>query len=266
MKKNLHVGFSFAHNKIRTATKEKFKIDYINQNGKLKSELTDVSSDLYITYTPRRFEYGYGVEQRLGKNLFPALIINYRKGYKNLLNGNYNYDKIQFNYRHPILLGKLGNLITVVDAGKTFGTVPLSLLSPIPANQTFWITRGTFSLINYYDFVTDTYVSGHFEHHFNGLIFNKLPLIKKLQLRSVFSFKTVYGSISDANRAINRSNIKYTAPTNKPYYEYGIGFENIGYGNIRPLRIDFVWRGDHKSINGLPTPKFAIRIGVRADF
>ena len=266
VKKNFHVGFSFAHNKIKSATKENFKIDYVDQNGGIKSELTDVSSDIYLTYTPGRFEYGYGVEQKIEKNLYPALIINYRRGYKNLLKGDFNYDKIQFNYRHPILLGKLGTLITIIDAGKTFGTVPLSLLSPIPANQTFWITSGTFSLINYYDFVTDTYISGHFDHHFNGLIFNKLPLIKKLNLRSVLSFKTVYGSISKENSMINRSDIKYAAPTNKLYYEYGIGFENIGYGNIRPLRVDFVWRGDHKSINALPAPKFAIRVGISTDF
>ena len=114
--------------------------------------------------------------------------------------------------------------------------------------------------------MTDTYISGHFEQHFNGLIFNKLPLIKKLNLRSLITFKTVYGTISDANIAINRSNIKYTAPTNRSYYEYGFGLENIGYGNIRPLRVDFIWRGDHTSINGLPTPKFAVRVGIKAGF
>ncbi len=266
VKKGFHIGASLAHNNIKTASPDNFKIDYLDQNGQIQSELTNVSTDLYFTYTPGRFEYGFGVEQKMGKNLFPALIVNYKKGYKGFLGGTHNYDKIQFNYSHPILLGKLGILIATVNGGKTFGTVPLSLLSPVPANQTFWITKGTFSLMNYYDFVTDTYISGHFEQHFNGLIFNKLPLIKKLNLRSLITFKTVYGTISDENIAINKSNIQYTAPTNKLYYEYGFGLENIGYGNIRPLRVDFVWRGDHKSINGLPTPKFAVRIGVKAGF
>jgi len=266
VKKNFHVGFSFAHNNIKSASPENFTIDYLDQNGITQSQLTNVSTDLYLTYTPRRFEYGFGVEQKMGKNLYPALIINYRKGYKGLLGGTHNYDKIQFNYSHPILLGKLGTLIATLDGGKIFGTVPLSLLSPVPANQTFWITKSTFSLMNYYDFVTDTYISGHFEQHFNGLIFNKLPLIKRLNLRSLITFKTVYGTISDANIAINKSNIRYTAPSNKLYYEYGFGLENIGYGNIRPLRVDFVWRGDHTSINGLASPEFAIRVGVKADF
>lgn len=266
IKKNLHFGISAAHNIIESASPKDFKVDYLDQNNAIQSEVTDVSTDIYIAYTPGRFQYGFGVEQKMGKNLFPSLVINYHKGFKGLLNGTFNYDKIQFKYNQPILLGKLGLLIATIDAGKTFGTVPVTLLSPIPANQTYWITKNTFSLMNYYDFVTDTYISGHFEQHFNGLILNRIPLIKQLKLRSLITFKTVYGTISDENIAINRSNIQYVAPTDKMYYEYGFGLENIGYKNIRPLRVDFIWRGEHTSINGLPSPKFAVRIGIKAGF
>ncbi|QTE23891.1 DUF5686 family protein [Polaribacter cellanae] len=267
LKKNLHIGTSFAHNNISSAANRKdFTIDYLDNNGNIQTELTNVSQDFYITYTPGRFEFGFGIEQRIGKNLYPSIILNYRKGYKGFLNGSFNYDKLSFSYTHPILTGKLGLLLASLDGGKTFGTVPLPLLNPIPANQTFWITKNTFSLINYYDFVTDTYISGHFEQHFNGLIMNRLPLLKHLKLRSLITFKTVYGTISDKNIAINKSNIIYKAPDTNMYYEYGFGFENIGYKDIRPLRVDFIWRGDHKSVNGLPSPKFAVRIGVKVDF
>ncbi|MFK8059943.1 MAG: DUF5686 family protein [Polaribacter sp.] len=267
LKKNLHVGTSFAHNNISSAAKRKdFTIDYLDKNGVIQTSLTDVAQDFYLAYTPGRFEYGFGIEQKMGKNLYPALIINYRKGYKGFLNGDFNYDKISFNYTHPILLGRFGLLRASLDGGKTFGTVPLSLLNPIPANQTFWITKNTFSLINYYDFITDTYISGHFEQHFNGFILNRIPLIKKLNLRSLITFRTVYGTISDKNRAINRSNIKYDAPDKSMYYEYGFGLENIGYKDIRPLRVDLIWRRDHRSINGLPSPKFAVRIGIKPEF
>jgi hypothetical protein len=266
IRKNVHFGISAAHNIIESASPKDFKVDYIDQNNTIQSEVTDVNTDIYIAYTPGRFQYGFGVEQKMGKNLHPSLVINYHKGFKGVLNGTFNYDKIQFKYNQPLLLGKLGLLIATVDAGKTFGTVPVTLLSPIPANQTYWITKNTFSLINYYDFVTDTYVSGHFEQHFNGLILNRIPLIKQLKLRSLITFKTVYGTVSDENISINKSNIKYTAPTDKMYYEYGFGLENIGYQNIRPIRVDFIWRGEHTSINGLPSPKFAIRFGTKVDF
>ncbi|MDG2194925.1 MAG: DUF5686 family protein [Polaribacter sp.] len=263
---NLHIGISTAQNNIKSASPADFSIDYLTKKGSIASRVTDVSTDIYIAYTPGRFVYGFGVEQKFGKNLHPSFLINYRKGYAGILNGSFNYDKLQLKYSQPLILGKIGVLKTTIDAGKTFGKVPIVLLSPIPANQTYWITQNTFSLINYYDFVTDTYISGHFEHHFNGLILNKIPLIQNLKLRSLLTFKTVYGTISDKNNAINRSNITYAAPTDKLYYEYGFGFENIGYRNIRPLRIDFITRGDHKSINGLPSPKFAIRVGIKSGF
>uniref|UniRef100_UPI004048963A DUF5686 family protein n=1 Tax=Polaribacter sp. TaxID=1920175 RepID=UPI004048963A len=265
-KKNLHFGFSIAHNKIRSASPSKFSIDYINDAGGISSRITDVSTDLYLAYTPRRFEYGFGVEQKMGRSLYPSLVVNYQRGYKDFLGGDFNYDKIQIKYSQPIVLGKIGILITTAEVGKTFGTVPITLLSAVPANQTYWLTKNTFSLMNYYDYVTDTYVYGDFEHHFDGFILNRIPLINRLKLRSVLSFKGVYGTISDANRAINRSNITYAAPSDQLYYEYGFGFENIGYKDIRPLRVDFLWRGEHVSINGLPSPKFAIRIGIKAGF
>lgn len=264
LKQNLHFGISIAQNNIRSASPADFNMDYINNNGQISSEVTDVSTDIYIAYTPGRFEYGFGIEQKMGRNPHPSFVINYHKGYKGLFNGSFNYDKIQFKFSQPIFLGKTGTLKTSIDGGKTFGKVPIALLSPIPANQTFWITRNTFSLMNYYDFVTDTYISGHFEHHFNGFILNRIPLIKKTKLRSLVTFKAVYGTISDENISINRSNITYAAPTDQLYYEYGFGFENIGYKNMRPLRVDFVWRGEHTSINGLPSPKFAVRIGINA--
>jgi hypothetical protein len=266
IKKNLHFGISAAHNVIKSASPKDFNVDYLDENNKVQSEVTDVSTDIYIAYTPGRFEYGFGIEQKMGKNLFPSLVVNYHKGYKDILNGSFNYDKIQFKYSQPILLGKLGLLIATIDGGKTFGKVPVTLLSPIPANQTYWLTKNTFSLMNYYDFVTDTYLAGHFEQHFNGLILNKIPLIKNLKLRSLITFKTVYGTISEDNIAINKSNITYVAPSDKLYYEYGFGLENIGYKNIRPLRVDFIWRGEHTSVNGLPSPKFAVRIGIKAGF
>ena len=267
VKKNLHIGTSIAFNTIGSAAERKdFTIDYIDSNGQIQTKVSDVSTDFYLAYTPGRFEYGFGIEQKVGRNLHPTFILNYRKGYKGIFNGDFNYHKIQFNYSQPILLGKLGLLISSIDGGKTFGTVPVSLLSPIPANQTFWITKNTFSLMNYYDFVTDTYLSGHFEHHFRGFILNRIPLIKHLKLRSLVTFKTVYGTISKENRAINRSNINYATPSKNLYYEYGVGLENIGYKDIRPLRIDFITRSNHTSINGLPSPKFAIRIGIKSGF
>lgn len=270
---NFHIGFNFTHATIKSASPENFSISYLNDLGNLASTVTDVASDVYLTFTPGRFVYGLGVEQRFGRNVFPTIVINYRHGYKGFLNGTHDYDKIQIKYNQPILLGKFGLLDTTVEGGKTFGKLPVSLLSVIPANQSFSLVPNTFSLLNFYDFITDTYVSTHFEHHFNGFILNRIPLVRKLNLRSLLTFRAAYGTISDANRRLNDGvvnssgieNIQYNTP-NRVYYEYGFGLENIGYGNLRFLRVDAIWRSDYTPPTNsiaVPTPKFAIRIAIR---
>lgn len=261
---NLHIGVNLSHAKISSASPENFKIDYLDNNGVTKNNLTDLNSDIYLSYTPGRFVYGLGVEQRFGRNIFPTFILNYRHGYKGPFNGSFEYDKLQFLYTQPILLGKFGLLDATIEGGKTFGKVPIGLLSPIPANQSFSLVRNTFALQNYYDFVTDEYLATHLEHHFNGFILNRIPLLKKLKLRSLVTFRAAYGNISQKNIDINKSNIIYNAP-NKVYYEYGIGLENIGYGNIRFFRVDAIWRNDYNRVNlAIPAPpKFAIRLAIR---
>ncbi len=273
IQQNLHVGVNFTHAKISSAAEEFFSMNYIDKNGNIQSNLTDVASDIYVSYTPGRFVYGLGVERRFGRNIYPTFVVNYRKGYKGPFNGTHDYQKIQFKYNQPILLSKFGILDATFEAGKTFGTVPIALLNVVPANQSFSLVKNTFALLNYYDFVTDEYLAGHFEHHFNGYILNRIPLLKKLKLRSLVTFRAAYGTISEKNRAINDglvnsygvANINYNTP-NKLYYEYSVGLENIGYGNLRFLRIDAIWRSNYAPPVGsvvAPTPKFAIRIGIR---
>ncbi|MCH2034758.1 MAG: DUF5686 and carboxypeptidase regulatory-like domain-containing protein [Tenacibaculum sp.] len=272
---NLRVGFNLSHSRISSASPENFSVSYRENPGDVNfvSSVTDVASDIYVSFTPGRFVYGLGVEQRFGRNVFPSIVLNYRHGYKGVLNGTHDYDRIQIKYNQPILLGKFGLLDTTVEGGKTFGQVPVSLMNVIPANQSFSLVPNTFSLLNFYDFVTDTYVSTHLEHHFNGFILNRIPLVRKLNLRSLLTFRAAYGMVSDANRALNdgvinsvgTENIQYNAP-NKVYYEYGFGFENIGYGNLRFLRVDAIWRSNYRApANSIavPTPKFAIRIGIK---
>jgi len=263
--KNFHLGVIPSYRFIQPADRRFFSMDYIDENNQIRTSVKDIGSSFYLTYTPGRDVYGLGVEQRYGKNPYPSFIINYYKGIKTL-GGDFNYDKLQFSYMQRVLFGKIGKTDLTIEAGKTFGKVPLALLNPIPANQILILKPNTFTLLNYYDFVTDTYLVGHFEHHFNGFILNRIPLIRKLKLRTVAAFRVAYGTISGENKGINRSNIQYAAPSDKLYYEYSIGLENIGYGNLRFIRLDAVWRSDFQSVNGLYSPKFAIRLAFRPDF
>ena len=134
---------------------------------------------------------------------------------------------MQFSYKQPIRVSFLGILESNLELGKTFDTVPIALLTALPANQGYSIIPRTFSLINYYDWVSDNYLLGHFEHHFNGFIMNKIPLLEKLKLRSLMTFRFAYGSVSNDNISKNKSKIVYNSPSNKPYYE------SVSYTHLR---------------------------------
>lgn len=262
--KNLRVGLAAKYRKIASADSKVFTSGYLDSEGNLQEKITDVHSDIYLIFTPGRFVYGYGVEQRLGTNLFPTFVVNYRKSYPNFLGGNATYQKIDAVFMNPWRVGILGILDFTLQAGKIFGTVPITLLNPIIANQRISLKPGSFALLNYYDFVTDTYATAHFEHHFNGLIFNRIPFLKKLKLRSLLTFRAAYGTISKANKKANRSSIPYNTP-HKIYYEYGVGIENLGYKNLRFLRIDAIWRPKNENYRISNPDNFGIRVTIKPE-
>lgn len=163
-----------------------------------------------------------------------------------------------------MLIGSWGKLLFNFEAGKNFDPVPLALQNVVPGNQSYGIVPNTFSQLNYYEFVADSYATLHLEHHFNGKLLSYIPLIKKLKLREVAFLRSAYGTLSDESRDINVEGFRYSAPDKQIYYEYGFGIENIGFGNLRLFRVDFNWRGnylDHPDIQ-----KFGIKAGIQIDF
>jgi hypothetical protein len=264
--KNLKLSVAGIHRNMRSAQEEFFSIAYQLPGEIEKNVITDFSTSFILAYNPKRDVYGFGVEQITGNNLFSTLILKYTKGYKGVIGGDFNYNKLQFSYNKPILISNFGIFKINIDAAKVFEPVPLTLLTPVVANQAYSIQANAFSLIDFYDFTTDQYLAAEFEHHFNGLILNRIPLIKKLKLRELLFYKAVVGDISNDNIVINRSSIVYNAPNQNVYSEYGFGFENIGLGNFRPIRVDFVWRTQFNNVNGLVPPTFGVRFGLFPEF
>ena len=96
-------------------------------------------------------------------------------------NSDFNYRKLQLYFRKPIIIGPIGRLQNTVEIGKTFGNVPLALISVIPGNQSYFKIENNFNLLNYYEFISDTYISAHIEHNFNGKILRHIKKQKMCQ-------------------------------------------------------------------------------------
>ena len=259
--RNLVFRLDGSYRQLRSASPT-FSLDYIDEDSPtgVSSDVNQFETRLSVSYFPKRQMTGFGVERQNKNDNFARIFAQLSRGDRNYFNSDFNYEKLQFSYTQPWQLGGFGRLTTSIEAGKTFGEVPLALLSVVPGNQTYFSIYNTFSQLDFYEFVTDTYTSLHVEHNFNGRLFSRIPLIKKYNLRAILGIRGVWGELSEANRLLsttgNPAEVVLRAPDSRAYYEYSFGVANI----FKVLRIDFNFRGNYLD---LPDAR---RFGVTGSF
>jgi len=205
-------------------------------------------------------------------NQYPIFKLRYIAGIKGLLGGEYNYHNLNLSIFKRVYFGQLGYADIATEGGYIFGKLPYPLLTIHRANQTYAYQLNSFNLMNNLEFISDHYASANMDYYFNGFIFNKVPLLKKLKLREVASAKILYGGVRAENDpATSQSVLIFPKdgstgdPTSfalngKPYVEVSVGINNI----FKLVRVDLV-----KRLTYLDNPdisKWGIRARVRFDF
>ncbi|GEN75439.1 membrane protein [Chryseobacterium hagamense] len=261
--KNFQIRLDGTMQSIKSANPSGFNLMYY-KNGDLRKTTNDSHFTLSLIARPGAKFSQTGLDRTEHGTLAPTIVLKYTRGVEGLFGSDFNYNKLQFLFYKPILIGSWGKLMLNFEAGKNFDTVPLALQNVIPGNQSYSLAQNTFAQLNYYEFVADTYTTLHLEHHFNGKILSFIPLIKKLKLREIAFIRGAYGTLSDASKAINVEGFKYSAPSEHIYYEYGFGIENIGFGNLRIFRVDFNWRGNYLDRPDIST--FGVKAGFQVNF
>ena len=212
-------------------------------------------------------------EERVTRNYFkkrylftkyPVITMNVIAGIPGISPEDVKYlrTEIIMNWRVPATAIGFGRF--TLEGGAIFGSVPYTLLKLHEGNQTFFLDRTAFACMDYYEFASDRWVSGYYEHNFNGFFLGKIPLIKKLDLREVATVRFAWGTISPQNQPGQAP--FWTPPgtintlRQTPYVEVGVGISNI----FRVLRVDCFWRLTHRR----PEAKknFTVNIGFDVDF
>ena len=195
---------------------------------------------------------------------YPIISITHTWGIKDILLSEYDFHRLDFIWTHRPRFGMVGRFDYTIHAGKIFGEVPYPFLQVHQGNETYYLQYNNFNLMNYYEFISDQWVRVLFEHHFQGFIMDRVPLVKKLKLRVVASGKMVIGSYSDKH---NRQMLLpfYSNRITSPYYEVGVGLENI----LKFIRIDAIWRlsyRDNLDLYGDPVSNFGVKFVFTSDF
>ena len=247
--KNLVVSFGGSFRTLKAADPKLFSLAYFTDNTftETKDQIKQFEISTKLTYTPGKKTSGYGVDRLLINSNYPEFFLEFTQGLEGPIQSDFNYYRAQLFYRQPFNIGGLGKTRATIELGKTFGTVPLGLLSVVPGNQSYFSIYNTFPMLNFYEFVTDSYSSLHVEHNFGGRLLSRVPLLRKLNLREIITVRGVIGTLSDENIEIDASSeflSKESAPHTTPYYEYSFGIGNI----FKVARIDFNFRGNYKNV------------------
>lgn len=206
-----------------------------------------------------------------GNNRSPVITMNYTWGIKNLFAGDFNYHKAVISISNRFRMGMLGYSQVMLKAGKVFSEIPYTLLEIPRGNETFIFANNIFNKMNYFEFVSDQYTQAFWQHHFNGLLFNRIPLIKRLNFREVIGGNIAYGTLSKQNQNFNDNNA-YTVMTDTPYAEISAGIENI----LDVIRVDYIYRLTYTSPSyktkyaeqnpGNSITNWGIRVGLQFSF
>ena len=181
-------------------------------------------------------------------NKYPIFILRYIAGVKGLLNGGYNYQNLFLHAEKRFYLSQLGYTDVTVEGAYIFGKIPFPLMTIHRANQSYAYQLVSYNLMNFMEFVSDHHATVFVDHYFNGFIFNKIPLLKKLKLREVIAGKILYGGTrSENDPSKNNDLIKFPytngavstySLSNVPYAEASVGITNI----FKLVRLDLVKR------------------------
>ncbi len=154
---------------------------------------------------------------------YPNIFVGYKKAIP-ALGAKADYDVALISIEDDIRLGLFGTFAYRLKGAYFLNNKKMYFMDyrHFTGNQTI-IANGdylnSFKLLPYYTYSTKEYYGEvHAEHHFNGFIFNKIPLIKKTKLQEVAGFHALFN-----DRISN-------------YYEINFAIENI----FKVMRVDYV--------------------------
>ena len=217
------------------------------------SEESELQQDFQTTELMLETRYGRderwiqndNERQTLGAINSPIITLRYTLGLKGVLGGDFTYHKAALNISKSLKMGFLGISDLSLTGSKLFGDVPLPLLSGHLGNESPYYVGIAYNTMGFSEFVSDTYASLNYQHHFEGFLLNRIPLFKKLKWRAVGTMNVLVGSVREDNLNIHSEtglnglpNQPIRALGDEPYLEMGYGIENI----FRIFRIDAIHR------------------------
>lgn len=240
------------------------------QDGMLRSidDYTMSTFRLMLRYSPdqkfyqsRRFRYNLNKEH-------PIITLTHTAAFEGVLASDYTYNRTEASFTKRFWLSYFGYVDLFLKATKVWNDVPYTLLDVPDASGSYTMKDQAFQLLDPVEFVCNQSLTWDVNYYLNGLLFNRIPVLRKLQLREFLTFRGVWGHLNDASNPKKASDVEglFKLPTTSyafgkaPYMEVGVGLDNI----LKLFRLTYLWRLTYRDHEGVPTS--GLRFALHIDF
>jgi hypothetical protein len=232
--------------------------------GRWASEFYNTTTNVTVRYSPKFYFLQNDNRRVTFSGIGPEYYGTWIQGYKNVFGSEFNYTRLVAGVNYNKVWGAIGRTAFNVEASRVFGVLPYPLLTVYIGNQSFIYNSGAYNQMRIFEFITDRSISASAEHHLNGLLFNRVPLLNKLKLREVFGTKAIYGGLDSRNFSIipkkNEQGpvSQFKTFQDMPYWECSVGIENI----FKILRADAIWRLTYREADNVRNFGIKVSVGV----
>ncbi|MDQ3278461.1 MAG: DUF5686 and carboxypeptidase regulatory-like domain-containing protein, partial [Bacteroidota bacterium] len=142
-----------------------------------------------LEYTPFQQYSREPLEKVILGSKWPTLFVEWRKGFKNILASDVDFDYLEAGLQQQVNMGLLGVSKYTVKTGSFLNTADLRLIDYKFQRRgdpfLFMNPHNSFQALDSTFHTIKRFYEGHLVHEFNGFLLNKIPLLKKLQLREI---------------------------------------------------------------------------------
>lgn len=222
-----------------------------------------------LRFAPGEKLFQNGDKRRTIAHSAPVLTISHEFAPSGMFGNKTPINRTEISFLKRFWFSAFGYIDLLAKGGHIWNRVNYPDMFIPSANLSYTIQPESYSLLNAMEFINDSYASIDLTYWGQGVLFNYIPLVKKLKLREVVEYKAMWGHLSSKNDPMrNGMNHVFDFPaishvqrmTNRPYMEISAGLDNI----FRLFRLDYVWRLNYRNAPGIN--KHGIRFGVHITF
>ncbi len=242
-------------------------LPFVNGKGKKMRNYSRSGFGITVRYAPGE-KFVQEKSNRIPINLdAPVFQLTHEWGPKGLFGSDFITNRTELSVQKRFWFSAFGYTDIILKGGMIWSQVQYPELMWPNANLSYTIQPESYSLMNPMEFALDKYTSWDITYWGNGVLFNRLPFVKKAKLREVVCFKGIYGGIRDRNKPeLNEnlfrfptdSHVEYMGKT--PYMELSAGIDNI----FTILRVDYIWRLSYRNTPNVD--KSGVRIALHFTF